>query len=146
MFAWTPTPKRVPAVPLRAASGIGYVGHHLFEVAGAVQGIELELQAGGERLRLRGRGNGPIAATVDALRLPLRIDSYEERSLGKGADASALALVEAARPGVAGTRFGVGIHPNIVTASVLAVLSAAARLGVSAADLLEGPAGRVRSA
>ena len=60
---------------LRAACRIGYVGHHLFKVAGAVQGIELELQAGGRWIRLCGRGNGPIAAAVDALRLGLRIDS-----------------------------------------------------------------------
>ncbi len=131
---------------LRTDSDVRYIGHHLFEVGGAVQGIELELQAGERRVRLRGKGNGPIAAGIDALGLPLRIDSYEERSLGRGADASALAIVEAARTGVAGTRFGVGVHPNIVTASVLAVLSAAARLGVTAADLLCEPAGRARSA
>jgi 2-isopropylmalate synthase len=120
---------------LRPAAGMGYLGHHLFEAARAAQGIELELQAGGARLRLRGEGNGPIAATLDALGLALRVDSYEERSLGRGADAAALAIVEAARTGIAGTRFGVGIHPNLVTASVLAVLSAAARLGVTAGDL-----------
>jgi len=131
---------------LRAASGIGYVSHHLFEAAGAVQGIELELQAGSQRLRLRGKGNGPIAATIDALGLPLRVDSYEERSLGGGADASALAIIEAARPGAAGTRFGVGIHSNIITASVLAVLSSAARLGVTAADLGGGRPARALTA
>jgi 2-isopropylmalate synthase len=131
---------------LHAASGIRYVSHHLFEAAGSVQGIELELQAGGRRLRLSGRGNGPIAAAVAALGLPLRIDSYEERALGSGADASALAIVEAARPGTAGTRFGAGIHSNIITASVLAVLSAAARLGVTAADLAGEHSGRARTA
>jgi len=137
----------------QAASALGYLGHHLFEVAGATQGIELELQAGDGRFRLSGKGNGPIAAALDALShalgSPLRIDSYEERSLGRGADAAALAIVEAARPGVAGTRFGAGIHPNIVTASILAVLSAAARLGVRAADLTAQPpawGGRARSA
>lgn len=72
-------------------------------------------------------GNGPIAAAVEALELPLRIDSYEERSLGNGADACALAIVEAAWPGVPGSRFGVGMHANIVTASVMAVVNAAAR-------------------
>src|SRR6185437_13342288 len=127
----------------QAASALGYLGHHLFEVAGATQGIELELQAGDGRLRLSGKGNGPIAAALDALShalgSPLRIDSYEERSLGRGADAAALAIAEAARPGVAGTRFGAGIHLNIVTASILAVLNAAARLGVRAADLTAQP-------
>ena len=131
---------------LRAGAAIGYVTHHLFEVAGAVQGIELELQAGGQRLRLRGKGNGPIAATVDALGLPLRVDAYEERSLGRGADAAALAIIEAARVGTTGTRFGVGIHSNIITASILAVLSAAARLGVTAVDLSGATSGRIRTA
>ncbi len=134
------------ATYLRAPSDVRYVSHHLFEAAGAVQGIELELQAGGERVRLRGKGNGPIAACVDSLALPLRIDAYEERSLGKGADACALAIVEAARPGISGTRFGVGIHPNIVTASVMAVLSAAARLGVTASVLPRASPGLARSA
>ncbi|HEX8757714.1 MAG TPA: 2-isopropylmalate synthase [Steroidobacteraceae bacterium] len=131
---------------LRVASEVAYVGHHLFEAAGTVQGIELELRVGERNMRLRGKGNGPIAATLDALGLPVRIDAYEERALGSGAAASAVALVEAARMGVAGTRFGVGIHPNIVTASILAVLSAVARLGVTAADLLAGPGGQIRSA
>jgi 2-isopropylmalate synthase len=46
-----------------------------------------------------------------------------------------LAIVEAARDGVAGIRYGAGRHANIATASVLAVLSAARRLGVSAQEL-----------
>jgi 2-isopropylmalate synthase len=131
---------------LGSASAIGYAGHHLFEVGGAVQGIELELQAGGGRLRLRGKGNGPIAATLDALGLPLRLDAYEERSLSRGADAAALAIVEVARAGVAGTRFGVGIDPYIVTASIQAVLSAITRLGVTAAELLGESSVKIRSA
>jgi 2-isopropylmalate synthase len=69
---------------------------------------------------------------VSALSLPIRIDNYEERALRSGADASALAIVEAACDGVAGVRYGVGRHANIATASVLAVLSAARRLGVTA--------------
>jgi 2-isopropylmalate synthase len=113
---------------------VAYHAHHLFE-EGDKQGIELEMTVAGERRRLRGIGSGPIAATVNALSLPIRIDNYEERALRAGADASALAIVEAARDGVAGIRYGVGRHANIATASVLAVLSAARRLGVSAKDL-----------
>jgi 2-isopropylmalate synthase len=113
---------------------VAYHAHHLFEV-GDKQGIELEVTVAGERRTLRGVGSGPIAATVNALALPIRIDNYEERALRSGADASALAIVEAARDGVTGIRYGAGRHANIATASVLAVLSAAKRLGVSAADL-----------
>ena len=113
---------------------VAYHAHHLFE-DGDKQGIELEMTVAGERRKLRGIGSGPIAATVNALALPIRIDNYEERALRSGADASALAIVEAAREGVAGIRYGAGRHANIATASVLAVLSAARRLGVSAGDL-----------
>jgi 2-isopropylmalate synthase len=115
--------------PAHAASngGIVYHGHHLFE-SGAEQGIELDITMGGQRRTLRGSGNGPIDATVHALGSPIRIDSYEERALAHGADASALAIVEAARDGIPATRFGAGRHQNIATASVLAVLSAARRL------------------
>jgi 2-isopropylmalate synthase len=113
---------------------VTYHGHHLFE-EGDKQGIELEVTVAGTRRKLRGVGSGPIAATVSALALPIRIDNYEERALRAGADASALAIVEAAREGVTGIRYGAGRHANIATASVLAVLSAARRLGVSAKDL-----------
>jgi 2-isopropylmalate synthase len=119
---------------LAADESVVYHGHHLFE-SGARQGIELDITLLGQRRQLRGTGNGPIDATVNALALPIRIDNYEERALGHGADASALAVVEAARDGVPGNRFGAGRHANIVTASVLAVLSAARRLGISSYSL-----------
>lgn len=107
--------------------GHAYRHHRLFDTPDG-QGIELELVSpDGTVLTRQGVGNGPIAATVAALGLPLRIDSYEERSLSTGADALAMAIVETVWPGVPGSRFGVGKHPNIVTASVLAVLSATAR-------------------
>jgi 2-isopropylmalate synthase len=113
--------------PVREQPGFVYRGHRLFDHPEG-QGIELEMIGeGGEVRNCQGLGNGPIAAVVAALGLPLRIDSYEERSLGAGADAMALCVVEAAWPGVPGARFGVGRHSSIVTASVLAVLSAASR-------------------
>jgi 2-isopropylmalate synthase len=114
---------------LATDESVVYHGHHLFE-SGAQQGIELDITLYGRRRQLRGTGNGPIDATVNALALPIRIDNYEERALGHGADASALAIVEAARDGAPGIRFGAGRHANIATASVLAVLSAARRLGI----------------
>ena len=82
----------------------------------------------GVRHALQGQGNGPIAATVDALGLPLRVDHYEERATGTGAHAQALAIVEAALEGVAGSTFGAGTSHNIVTASVQAIVSVANRL------------------
>lgn len=119
--------ERTYLAPTRERPGFIHRGHRFFEHDGG-QGIALELaQADGSIHQYEGAGNGPIAATVAATRLPLRIDSYEERSLGAGADAVALAIVEVSTPGVPGSRFGVGRHENSATASVLAVLSAAAR-------------------
>jgi len=103
---------------------IACLGHQL--VNGG-QGLEVEVEVGGKRLSLFGRGNGPIDALVHALGLPVRLQSYEERSTGVGADSKAAAFVEAALEGGAGPRFGVGVDTNIVTASVLAVFSAVNR-------------------
>lgn len=118
---------------LSMGDAIAYHGHKLVE-SGTQQGIELDVTLFGQRRRLRGTGNGPIAATIAALGLPIRMDHYEERALGQGADASALAIVEAARDGVAGAKFGAGRHENIVTASVLAILNVAHRIGIQASD------------
>lgn len=125
--------KRTYFAPVREQPGFIHHRHRLFEHADG-QGIELALvsEAGDVKI-CKGTGSGPIDAAVAALSMPLRIDSYEERSMGAGSDAMALAIVEAAIPGVPGSRFGVGRHANIATASVLAVLSAAARFATEMA-------------
>ena len=104
-----------------------YLAHHLNE-HGQEQGIRLELEVDGRGLSLRGEGNGPIDAAVHALHLPLVVHSYEERALGLGANARAVAMVEMALEGTTATTFGVGIDPNIVTASIRAIVSGANRL------------------
>jgi len=120
--------QRTYLLPVREQSGFIYRSHHLSEHEQGER-IVLELaDAQGNARTVEGWGNGPIAATVAALGLSIRIDSYEERSLGAGSDASAVAIVEAALPAIAGSRFGVGCHANITTASILAVLSVAHRL------------------
>lgn len=103
-----------------------YLAHTLRDVATG-QEIQLQLALPGAQARHRqiaGQGNGPIAATVAALDALLRIDAYEQRSLGTGAQAQSVAIIEMAHPDITGSRFGVGIHENIATASVLAVISA----------------------
>ncbi|RRD66661.1 2-isopropylmalate synthase [Comamonadaceae bacterium OH2310_COT-174] len=108
----------------------GYLGHRLFDAEGGQQGIELRLQGvDGQPQTRRGVGSGPVEAAVAALGLPLRIDSFEQKSLGHGAQAQSLAVIEAAWPGQPGTRFGAAVHANTATAAVRAVLSAAARWG-----------------
>jgi len=85
------------------------------------------LRVGGVVRTVKGSGNGPIAAFVDGLRGHLGVDfdvvDYAEHALGQGADATAVAYVETAHGPDSVLRWGVGIHPNIITASLRAVLS-----------------------
>ena len=101
-----------------------------------------------ERVRRRrdavasGSGNGPIAAFVSAIgeladdevskgsvlfenRNDIRVLDYHEHALSSGGDALAAAYVECA----VGDQilWGVGVDPNIVTASLKAVISAVNR-------------------
>ncbi len=115
-----------------AAGAWRYLGHELEEsAAGDTLCLRLGKGARAGEIARRGRGNGPIAATVAALNPLLRVDSYEQRSLGGGAQARSMSIVEVAHPEVAGSRFGVGLHESIATASVLAVLGAFNRLGIA---------------
>ncbi len=112
---------------VKAEEPLRYLTHHLVE-HGQQQGIRLELEVNGQRVSLRGEGNGPIDAAVQALHLPLVVQSYEERALGLGSGARAVAMVEVAMEGMTASTFGVGIDPNIVTASIRAIVSGANRL------------------
>lgn len=120
-----------------AAAPIRYVAHHLFEV-GSRQGIRIETEVNGRRVEFVGEGNGPVEAAVAAIGVPIRVQSFEERSMGEGADAAAVCVVEVAMDGVTGSCFGAGMHRNTVTASVCAIVSAAnravARVGVVAPE------------
>jgi 2-isopropylmalate synthase len=105
--------------------------------------VRARLAAGGTETAISGEGNGPISALVHALRRDLGIVvevlDYSEHALGAGEEATAVAYVEIRSQG--DVRWGVGMDPNITTASMKAVLGALERLG---ADLLPlGEAGAV---
>jgi 2-isopropylmalate synthase len=91
-----------------------------------IERLTLKLKCNGQGALLHGEGNGPIDAIVDALGLRFDVLSYEEHSMGSGSDARAVAFVEITTPARA-TLFGVGLHENIVTASLMAILSAVNR-------------------
>jgi 2-isopropylmalate synthase len=105
-----------------------YRNHHLVTATDGSDGelLTLNLVRGGQPMQLTGRGNGPIDALVHALALPFDVLHYEEKSIGKGSEAKAAAFVEITTPSRV-TLFGVGVHANIITASILAVLSAVRR-------------------
>ena len=111
---------------LGANAPFKYVDHHWRDDTSPAA-IATTLDCNGTILCRSGQGNGPIDAFVDALNLGIRVHSYEERALGQGSDADAIALIEIAADWLEGTIHGVGIHSSIVTASLLAVLSAVNR-------------------
>jgi 2-isopropylmalate synthase len=113
---------------LSVRTPIGYRSHQLAASADAQdrERIALTVEREGHVQTLHGTGSGPIDAVVRALALPIDVVAYEEHSVGGGSGATAVAYVEISTPG-GRALFGVGKHPNIITASLLAVLSAVNR-------------------
>ncbi|PWG63871.1 2-isopropylmalate synthase [Sediminicurvatus halobius] len=106
---------------------VDYLGHSLFDVEDR-QGIRLRVREQGREETLTGVGNGPIDALLAALDADVRVQHYEEHSMGRGSDARAVCFMELSADGVPGDVYGVGIHPNIVTASIRAVISGINRI------------------
>ncbi len=101
---------------------------HTSSAAGEKDQLTVKVYVDGESRTLEGSGNGPIAAFVDALAtvgFDVRVLDYAEHALSSGGDAIAAAYVECA----VGDQvlWGVGLDPNIVTASLKAVVSAVNR-------------------
>ncbi|HWE91349.1 MAG TPA: 2-isopropylmalate synthase [Pseudonocardiaceae bacterium] len=90
--------------------------------------ISVTLRVESDERELTGRGNGPIAAFVDALAgvgYDVRVLDYAEHALSAGDDARAAAYVECA---VGETvLWGIGVDSSIVSASLRAVISAVNR-------------------
>ena len=112
--------------PLAPWGRLALHGHR--NVANGADTLTVEVTLDGERKTLTGTGNGPIAAFVQALDeigIDVRVLDYAEHALSAGGDAKAAAYVECA----VGDKvlWGVGVDPNIVTASLKAVVSAVNR-------------------
>src|SRR5262245_47766713 len=103
-----------------AAYGVSTVDSKVeLAAAAAVDGVERELT---------GVGNGPIDAFVHALSdvdIDVRVLDYAEHAMSAGGDAQAAAYVETQVDGE--VYWGVGVDPNIVTASLQAIAAAVNR-------------------
>ncbi|GGO78867.1 2-isopropylmalate synthase [Nocardioides deserti] len=107
---------------------------HTSSAAGEKDQLTVNVYVDGQMRTLEGSGNGPIAAFVDAINglevaeergWDVRVLDYAEHALSAGGDAYAAAYVECA----VGDQvlWGIGVDPNIVTASLKAVVSAVNR-------------------
>jgi 2-isopropylmalate synthase len=107
-----------------ASGPVSYRSHQLSTSGDGAdrERITLHVQQDGAPLLLHGTGTGPIDAAVRALDLPIDVVGYHEHACGSGSDAAAVAYLEIST-GSGGTLFGVGRHSNIITASLLALVS-----------------------
>jgi 2-isopropylmalate synthase len=111
---------------------VAYAGHRAqHNVAdGTVEQLSAHLMIDGVETVLTGSGNGPVDAFVHALRedggFDIHVQNYHEHGVGAGEDATAVAYVQL-RIGSEQTVYGVGLDPNIVTATLRAVVSAVNR-------------------
>ncbi len=98
------------------------------EVDGGIDVIEAMVKIDGVETEIRGEGNGPLAAFVNALGgvgIDVHVLDYSEHAMSAGEEAAAAAYVEASVGGH--TVWGVGIATSITTASLRAVVSAVNR-------------------
>ncbi|MBF6207528.1 MULTISPECIES: 2-isopropylmalate synthase [Nocardia] len=98
------------------------------ETDGGVDSIVAVVKVEGVEQEITGKGNGPLAAFVDAIAtvgFDVEVLDYSEHAMSAGDDAQAAAYVECA----IGDRvvWGVGIATSITTASLRAVVSAVNR-------------------
>jgi len=118
------------------APRVPYV-YHSHQLAASTDGADTErltvqIDNGGHLETWLGAGSGPIDAMVKAIALPFDVLSYEEHSRGQGSTAKAVSYIEITTRSRR-TLFGAGMHPNIITASLLALLSAVNRAIVQGA-------------
>jgi 2-isopropylmalate synthase len=102
--------------------------HRTSSRADGTDELGVQLDVDGRPQRLEGVGNGPIDAFVHALGtldVTVRVDDYVEHAIGKGEDARAASYVRCEIDGR--EVWGVGIHENIVRASLEAIVSAVNR-------------------
>jgi 2-isopropylmalate synthase len=126
---------------LQPTGPIAYHAHQLTTIGDAhqTQQVVAQLTIDGEALELCGIGNGPIDAFVNALAqqlaMTIQVVAFEERAMGQGSWVDAIATLQLTFNPL-GTQpdspdspvYGIGLHQNIVTASLLAVINAANRV------------------
>lgn len=107
------------------------LSHKTFPGTQGSRTLTAELKQDGAIRTIEGVGNGPIDAFVDALKTTYGVEfsflDYHEHAVGRGANATAACYVQLQDEN-GRVVHGVGIDPNIVMASLKAVLSGMQRV------------------
>lgn len=108
---------------------------HAFDHGGTAGQMSVTLRTPAGEKTLKGRGNGPIDAFIDALKgiaEDVQVADYQEHAVGRGANAKAAAYVEIGGPD--GSVCGCGMDEDIAVAALRAVLSAVNRRAAKASS------------
>jgi len=112
----------------------------------------------GQEHQIRGVGNGAISSLANALKglgIDLDVADYKEHAIGEGRDVKAATYIECTAASSSQKVWGVGIHEDVVQASLIALLSAASSVWnplslsreiddkMSDTDLIENSSSRV---
>ncbi|HMO29990.1 2-isopropylmalate synthase [Enterovirga sp.] len=108
------------------------VAHKTYPTSEGTRTLTADLkQRDGTIRTIEGLGNGPVDAFVDALKRSYGVEfslvDYHEHAVGRGANATAACYVQL-EDAQGRTVHGVGMDPNIVMASLKAVLSGVQRI------------------
>jgi 2-isopropylmalate synthase len=110
--------------------GVQLISHESSTGEGGAK-VTAQLIVDGEHRTVTGQGNGPIDAFVAALQADLGVGidvvDYSEHAKGAGSNATAAAYVETTDSDGGNALWGVGVHENIMTASLRAIVSAVNR-------------------
>jgi 2-isopropylmalate synthase len=85
--------------------------------------MKLNLEVNGEKITVKGEGNGPIDAAVNALNLPFYVKEYDQKSIEQGSHATALTYIEMAIKDEPETMYGFSVHQNTDKGKTLAIIS-----------------------
>ncbi|KAK3082244.1 hypothetical protein LTS18_010661 [Coniosporium uncinatum] len=86
------------------------------------------IEIDGQEHDIKGVGNGAISSLANALRtlgIELEVADYKEHAIGEGSSVQAATYIECSSSSSSQKVWGVGIHEDVVQASLIALLSAA---------------------
>lgn len=119
------------------------LANYILRREGDVVDVDLNLGAGSNGQRLRGRGHGVVEAVADALfrqyGVRVNVEQFDEHALSHGTNANAMATVRVQVGEVWGT--GVALAEDAAGAALQAVLAAAGRALAHAAETSRQAAG-----
>ncbi|KAF2650635.1 2-isopropylmalate synthase [Lophiostoma macrostomum CBS 122681] len=99
------------------------------------------IEIDGQEHTIEGVGNGAISSLADALKrlgIDLDVADYKEHAIGGGRGVKAATYIECTAAGSSQKVWGVGIHEDVVQASLIALLSAASSVSVVLSWRMEG--------